>query len=56
MTHFAIFVAESIRGIQHDTILLVFAILLACTLVAMHRVNISKVTNGTEHRFFTRKK
>jgi glycerol-3-phosphate acyltransferase PlsY len=52
----AIFVAESIRGIQHDTILLVFAILLACALVAMHRVNILKVANGTEHRFFVRKK
>jgi glycerol-3-phosphate acyltransferase PlsY len=52
----AIFVAESMRGIRHDTILLVFAILLACALVAMHRVNISKVANGTEHRFFLRKK
>jgi glycerol-3-phosphate acyltransferase PlsY len=56
MTHFAIFAVESIRGIQHDIILLVFAILLACALAAMHRVNISKVANGTERRFFVRER
>jgi glycerol-3-phosphate acyltransferase PlsY len=52
----AITTTESFRGIKHDTILLVFAIFLATALIAAHRVNISRLASGTEHKFFVREK
>jgi glycerol-3-phosphate acyltransferase PlsY len=52
----AIFSAEWIRGIKHDINLLVFAIILAMALIATHRVNISRLANGTENRFLSHEK
>jgi acyl phosphate:glycerol-3-phosphate acyltransferase len=52
----AIFSIETIRGISHDTALLVFTIILAAALIAVHRTNISKIVRGTENKFFAREK
>jgi glycerol-3-phosphate acyltransferase PlsY len=52
----AIFTGESVRGIKHDAVLLLFAIVLAIALIAVHRANISRLASGTEHKFFARKK
>jgi glycerol-3-phosphate acyltransferase PlsY len=49
----AIFAAESIRGIRHDTALLLFSVVLASTLTAIERANITRVWRGTEPGFFT---
>jgi len=50
----AIFAAESVKKVKHDTILLVFAIILALALAVMHRANMARLAGGTEHKFFTR--
>ena len=51
---FAIFSAESIRGIGHNQYLLLFSIVVAITLTAMERANIARVFSRTEPKFFTR--
>ena len=52
----AIFSAESIRGVEHDINLLVFAIILAMALIAAHRLNISRLASGTGNRFLSHEK
>jgi acyl phosphate:glycerol-3-phosphate acyltransferase len=52
----SIFALEWIRGIKHDPVLLVFAVLVALSLIVMHRANILRLANGTEARFFNREK
>jgi len=51
---FAIFSAESIRGMEHNQILLLFSTAVAITLTAMERTNITRVLSRTEPKFFTR--
>jgi glycerol-3-phosphate acyltransferase PlsY len=48
----AIFTAESIRGIRHDTALLLFSVVLASALAVTERANIARVRRGTEPGFF----
>jgi acyl phosphate:glycerol-3-phosphate acyltransferase len=52
----AIFSIDTFRGIRHDVALLVFTIILAAVLIAVHHTNISKIVRGTENKFFTREK
>ena len=49
----AIFAAESIRGIRHDTALLLFSAVLALALTVTERANIARVRSRTEPGFFT---
>ena len=50
----AIFASESATKVKHDTILLVFAVILALALAVMHRTNLARLAGGTEDKFFTR--
>jgi acyl phosphate:glycerol-3-phosphate acyltransferase len=52
----AIFSIESFSGINHDTPLLVFTIVVAAALISVHHTNISNIIHGTEHKFFTHEK
>jgi glycerol-3-phosphate acyltransferase PlsY len=52
----AIFFVDRVRGIGHDRYLLAFSVLVALALIVMHRSNISRLVNGTEHKFFTVRK
>jgi len=52
----AIFSTEFYSGKTHDTPRLVFAVILAIAIVAMHRINIAKIARGTENKFFGPKK
>jgi hypothetical protein len=48
----AVFLTELFRGTHHDIHLLVFAVILALAIVVLHRGNLSKIADGTEHKFF----
>jgi glycerol-3-phosphate acyltransferase PlsY len=48
----AIFLAELIRGVHHNLHLLVFSAVLTMAIIALHRSNLSKIADGTEHKFF----
>jgi acyl phosphate:glycerol-3-phosphate acyltransferase len=52
----SVFVFELIRGVRHDTILLIFSVIVAFMLIVMHRANLLRVANGTEPKFFARNK
>lgn len=40
-----------LRGLNHDPLLIGFSVLLALTIIAAHRSNISRILKGTEPRF-----
>jgi len=50
----AIFAAESVKKVRHDTALLVFAVILALALAVVHRANLARFARGTENKFFIR--
>lgn len=52
----AIFTTEFYSGKAHDAPRLVFAVILAIAIIALHRSNIAKLARGTENKFFGLKK